>query len=237
MILVRKKDGSFRFCVDYRRLNDATIKDAFPLPRIDETWDHLSGARWFSTLDLSSGYWQVEVDSKDRPKAAFITEKGLYQFKVMPFGLCNAPATFERLMETVLCGLEWETSLIYLDDIIVFSKTFDEMTENLQKVLNRLFSAGLKLKPKKCTLYGHKLDHLGHVISQSGVATDPKKMDTIKEWIEPTKVKEVRAFLGLYRYYRRFVKDFGLIAKPLHTLTNKDFKFKWTDACQVAFES
>lgn len=148
VILVRKKDGSFRFCVDYRRLNNATIKDAYPLPKIDETLDHLSGARWFSTLDLSSGYWQVEVDPKDRPKTSFITKKGLNQFKVMPFGLCNAPATFERLMETVLCGLQWETCLIYLDNIIVFSKTFNEMTENLQKVFNRLFSAGLKLKPK-----------------------------------------------------------------------------------------
>ena len=182
--------------MDYRQLNDATIKDAYPLPSIDESLDQLSGSCWFSTLDLSSGYWQVEVDPVDRPKTAFITKKGLYQFKVMPFGLCNAPATFERLMETVLCGLQWDICLIYLDDIIVFSKTFEEMTENLQKVFDRLKSAGLKLKAKKCTLFGEQDEYLGHLISKAGVATDPKKVDAIKQWVEPTSVREVRFSLG-----------------------------------------
>ena len=136
IVLVKKKDGTTRFCVDYRKLNDAIIKDAYPLLRIDQTLDNLVGACWFSTLDLSSGYWQVEVEPRDQPKTAFITKRGLYQFKVMPFGLCNAPATFERLMETVLNGLQWETCLVYLDDIIVLGKSFDEMIRNLEKVFH-----------------------------------------------------------------------------------------------------
>ena len=236
VVLVQKKDGSVRFCVDYRKLNDITVKDAYPLPRIDETLDHLSGARWFSTLDLSSGYWQVEMEPDDRPKTAFVTSKGLYQFKVMPFGLCNAPATFERLMETVLCGLQWDICLIYLDDVIVFGKTFDEMTDSLQKVFDRLHTAGLKLKAKKCTLYGEQVEYLGHIISKTGVATDPKKVEAIKSWPEPSSVKDVRSFLGLCGYYRRYVKDFSKIAKPLHKLTNKGAKFQWTEECQSSFD-
>ena len=180
IVLVRKKDGTTRFCVDYRKLNDATIKDAYPLPRIDETLDHLSGACWFSTLDMSSGYWQVDVEEKDRPKTAFITKRGLYQFKVMPFGLCNAPATFERLMEMVLNGLQWNICLVYLDDIIVLGRSFDDMMANLKSVFKRLSSAGLKIKAKKCSLFAKEVEYLGHIISEKGVSTDPIKVETVQ---------------------------------------------------------
>ncbi|KAK3106230.1 hypothetical protein FSP39_015710 [Pinctada imbricata] len=234
IVLARKKDGTTRFCVDYRKLNDSTIKDAFPLPRIDETLDHLAGACWFSTLDLSSGYWQVTVEPQDRPKTAFITKRGLYQFKVMPFGLCNAPATFERLMESVLNGLQWDTCLVYLDDIIVLGKSFDAMVQNLKKVFDRLISAGLKLKAKKCTLFAEKVDYLGHVVSKEGISTDPNKIATVEKWLEPTNAKEVRSFLGFCSYYRRFIKSFASIAKPLHKLANSN-KFQWTEDCQNAF--
>ena len=152
IVVVQKKDGTSRFCVDFRRVNALTIKDAQPLLRIDDTLDVLAGSCWFSTLDLASGYWQVEVDDKDREKTAFSTPFGLYQFKVMPFGLCNAPATFQRLMELVLLGLHWTSCLVYLDDIIIFSKSVNEHLRQLEEVLDRLRGAGLKTKPSKCQL-------------------------------------------------------------------------------------
>ena len=172
IVLVRKKDGTKRFCIDYRRLNDVTTKDAYPLPRIDESLDQLAGATWFSCLDLSAGYWQVEVDPRDKQKTAFTTRRGLFEYNVMPFGLCNAPATFERLMETVLSGLHWQICLIYLDDIIIYGKTFNEMISNLDTVLQRFEKAGLKLKPQKCQLFQKEVEFLGHVINEHGVNTD-----------------------------------------------------------------
>ena len=237
VVLAKTKDGTTRFCVDYRKLNDATIKDAYPLPRIDESLDHLSGAQWFSTLDLCSGYWQVELEPEDKAKTAFVTKRGLFQFNVMPFGLCNAPATFERLMETVLSGLQWDICLIYLDDIIVIAKTFEEMLKNLQQVFGRLSSAGLKLKAKKCHLLSEKVDFLGHVVSSGGIAIDPKKTDTMKNWEEPSNASGIRSFLGHCSYYRRYIKDFAAIAKSLNKLTEKSKNFIWTDECQQAFNS
>ena len=235
IVLVKKKDGSSRFCVDYRKVNDITVKDAYPLPRIDESLDQLAGSRWFSCLDLNSGYWQLEVDPEDRAKTAFVTREGLFQFKVMPFGLCNAPATFERLMETVLAGLHWKICLIYLDVIIVTGKTFEEMLQNLDSVFQKLSEAGLKLKPRKCHLFKQKVEFLGHIVSEKGVATDPKKTECIRSWPTPTCVKEVRSFLGLCSYYRRFIENFSQIAKPLHRLTEKNVKFDWSESCEAAF--
>ncbi|PIK40687.1 hypothetical protein BSL78_22442 [Apostichopus japonicus] len=156
IVLVTKKNGSTRFCVDYRRLNDITIKDSYPLPRIDDSLDALSGAKWFSTLDMKSGYWQVEMDPHDKSKTAFITTSGLYEVNVLPFGLCNAPATFQRLMERVLKGLHWQTCLLYLDDIIVFSKTFDEELVRLTQVFNRIKEAGLKLNLRNAVCSSQK---------------------------------------------------------------------------------
>ena len=236
IVMVEKKDGSKRFCVDYRRLNDITIKDAYPLPRIDDSLDQLSGAQWFSCLDLNSGYWQVEVEESDRPKTAFASKRGLFEFKVMPFGLCNAPATFERLMETVLAGLNWQICLIYLDDIIIFGKTFEDMINNLDKVLNQLKSAGLKLKPRKCQLFAKEVEFLGHMITSEGIKTDPKKTKAVREWPTPENIHQVRSFLGFCSYYRRFIPRFAEVAKPLHRLSEKGQAFVWSEQCDDAFK-
>ena len=236
VVLVKKKDGSKRFCVDYRRLNHLTIKDSYPIPRIDDSLDALGGAKWFSTLDLASGYWQVELDEEAKKKSAFVVRGGLYSWKVMPFGLCNAPSTFERLMEQVLAGLHWEVLLVYLDDVIVFAKTIDDELTRLGIVFQRLRQAGLKLKAKKCHLFRESVLYLGHVVSREGVATDPEKIRVVKEWPTPTNAKEVQSFLGLASYYRRFIAGFANIARPLHRLTGKSHTFAWSADCEDAFQ-
>ena len=236
LVLVRKKDGSLRCCVDYRLLNAATIKDAYPLPRIDDTLDALSGSRWFSTLDLKSGYHQVALAEADKSKTAFSAGNNLWQWRVMPFGLSNAPATFERLMDSVLAGMHWRTLLVYLDDIIVFGKTFEEELQRLEEVFRRMKLVNLKLNPKKCLLFRSEVPFLGHVVSRSGVKTDPSKTEAVAEWPVPSNVRELRSFLGFCTYYRRFVRNFSDIAAPLNALTKQGVAFEWNQICQASFE-
>ena len=237
VVMVKKKDNTTHLCVDYRRLNSHTIQDAYPLPRIDDSLDALGGSKWFCTLDLASGYWQVGMSKSAQEKSAFITSGGLYSWKVMPFGLSTAPGTFERLMETVLSGLQWETCLIYLDDVIIFGKTEQQTLDRLDAILSRIGQAGMKLKPSKCRLFQKRVHYLGHVVTEEGVMTDPEKIETVREWPVPTTQTEVRSFLGTASYYRRFVQNFGTIARPLHRLTEKNRPFLWTTECQVAFET
>ena len=178
MVLVQKKDGPIRFCVDYRKLNQITQKDTSPLQRIDMTLDALHSSQWFSTLDLISGYWQVEVDEGDREKTAFCTTKGLYQFKVMPFGLCNPPATFQNFMDLVLMGLQWSQCLVYLDEIIILGRSFNEHIRNLGTVFKGLREAGLRLKTSKCAFFRSEVQYLRHTISHEGVAKDPQSKES-----------------------------------------------------------
>ena len=236
IVLVKKKDNSVRFCADFRRVNLVTKKDAYPLPNIADCLDSLGGCRYFSTLDLASGYWQVELDDEAKAKTAIVTHKGLYQFKVLPFGLSNAPATFERLMELVMRGLQWEKCLIYLDDIICFGSDFDSALENLTSVLYKLMKAGLKLKPSKCQLFRDRVKFLGHVVTPEGVECDPDKLEAVAAWPNPKSVGDIRSFLGLASYYRRFIQDFARIASPMTALTRKNKVFEWTAKCQSAFE-
>uniref|UniRef100_A0A669D8G6 ribonuclease H n=1 Tax=Oreochromis niloticus TaxID=8128 RepID=A0A669D8G6_ORENI len=245
IVLVRKKDGTWRFCVDYRKLNAVTHKDAFPLPRIEETLTSLTRAQWFSTLDLASGYWQVQTDPTDREKTAFTTPVGLFEFERMPFGLCNAPATFQRLMQHCLSGQIAESLLVYLDDIIIYSPDFSSHLQHLDEVFQRLWRHGLKLQPNKCKFLQQEVKFLGHVVDKCGVRPDPDKISAVMDWPVPDTIRQVRSFLGLAGYYRRFVSGFAKIARPLTALltgvpVNKKTdrrKVQWSPECQTAFEA
>ena len=237
VVIAVKKDGSPRFCVDYRQLNKVTRKDAYPLPRIDDSLESLTGMEWFCTLDLASGYFQVAMEEADKPKTAFTTHKGLFQFNAMPFGVTNGPATFERLMELILRGLQWERCLVYLDDVIVFGKTFEDTLCNLRLVFERLRDANLTLKPKKCFLFQESVKFLGHIVSAKGIHCDPDKLRSVTDWPRPENITDVRSFLGTASYYRRFIPDFSTIAAPLTDLTRKDVKFRWSEAADIAFNS
>ena len=250
VVLVRKKDGALRFCIDFRKLNGRTVRDAYSLPRIEETIDTLSGSKYFSKLDLRSGYWQVGIKEADKHKTAFsVGPLGFFECNRMAFGLCNAPASFQRLMERCMGELHLRECLIYLDDIIIFSKTFDEHLVRLENVFRQLEHHGLKLKGSKCEFFQRQVQYLGHIVSDRGVQTDPDKIAALKEWQPPSNIKELRSFLGFAGYYRRFVRNYSSIVKPLNALlvghpTNKKLKKKkkaatpwnWGPEQQTAFD-
>ena len=236
LVLVRKRDGDLRFCIDYRLLNAKTVKDAFPLPRIDETLEALRGATWFSSLDLRAGYHQIPLYPDDRYLTAWTDGRALYEWNVLPMGLCNAPSTFSRLLEFTMAGLRWESCVLYLDDLIVYGSTWKEHLERLRAVFQRLKEANLKLNGSKCLLARKEIPFLGFVVSAEGIATAPDKIRALMNMPNPANAHEVRSILGFMSYYRRFVPKFSSIAAPLHDLTKKDVPFAWTSECQEALE-
>ena len=222
--------------MDYRKVNSVTHQDAYPLPGIDATLDSLAGATYFTTLDLAFGYWQMEVEEQDKEKAAFSTPKGHFEFNIMPFGLTNAPATFQHLMERVLAGLTEKQCLIYLDNIVVFNKSFKGHIERLTNVFQALRQAVLTLKLNNCHFAQREVKYLGHIVSAAGVCPDPAKTEAVSTYPVPNNVKELRQFLGLTSYYRRFVVDYSKIAGPLHKPLTKEKGFRWNSKCQNAFD-
>ena len=222
--------------MDYHHLNSITKLDEFPLPRIDDSLDLLAGMRYFSTLDLAIGYWQVGMVPYSKEKTAFVTHEGLYEFSVMPFGLCNVPATFQQLMEVTLHGLARSKCTVYLDDILVMGQNYQEHLQNLREVFSRLQLAGLRLKPRKCHLIKIEVKYLGYLVSNAGVHADPEKVATVQSFARPQNLKQHRSFLGLASYYRHFIPPFSQVAAPLYTLLKKDVPYNWTKHCQLTFD-
>lgn len=237
VLLVRKKDQSWRFCVDYRYLNALTVKTAFPIPVFEQLMDELYGARYFSTLDLLSGYHQIRLREGEEPKTAFSTHVGHYEFKVVAFGLTGAPGTFQGAMNTTLKPLLRKCAIVFFDDILIYSKTFEEHLEHLTQVFTLLAKDQWHIKLSKCKFAQQQIVYLGHVISEHGVATDPTKLEAVSSWPVPTSAKDLRSFLGFSGFYRRFIRNYAVIAKPLTVLLKKNSLFVWTSEHDTAFQS
>ncbi|KAJ0039446.1 hypothetical protein NL108_014130 [Boleophthalmus pectinirostris] len=260
IVVVRKKDGSVRLCIDYRKLNLQTIKDAYALPNLQEAFSALAGSKWFSVLDLKSGYYQIEMSESDKQKTAFVCPLGFWEFNRMPQGITNAPSTFQRLMERCMGSMNLKEVLVFIDDLIVFSSSLEEHEQRLKRVLLRLKEFGLKLAPEKCKFFQSSVRYLGHVVSERGVETDAEKIKALTTWPVPTNLKELRSFLGFAGYYRRFIQGYSNIVRPLNDLTagypplrkgkkkptkqggsqyhnpKEPFGQRWTQKCQEAFE-
>uniref|UniRef100_A0A1X7V1E0 Reverse transcriptase domain-containing protein n=1 Tax=Amphimedon queenslandica TaxID=400682 RepID=A0A1X7V1E0_AMPQE len=237
IVLVKKKDGGVRFCVDFWMLNSVATFHSYPMPRIEEMFETVGGARIMTTLDLAKGYWQIPLDESSREKTAFATPDGLYEFEVMPFGLHSAPATFQRMVNTVLRSC-FQFAQAYIDEIVIFSQNWKEHLYHLEEVLECLWDANLTVQLGKCQFAKPYVHYLGHVIRQGKVLPDKEKIRAVQCYPRPSTKKEVRAFLGLAGYYRRLVPQFANIAAPLTNLTKKrePDKVKWTESCEKAFQ-
>ncbi|MCO5553915.1 hypothetical protein L7F22_007441 [Adiantum nelumboides] len=235
ILLVHKKDGTYRMCVDYRALNKITIKNKFPVPRIEDLFDKLQGSTYFIRIDLKSGYHQIRIVNEDILKTAFRTTFGLYEYLVMPFGLTNAPATFNRMMERIFRPHHNFTG-VFFNDVVIYSKSMEEHKKHLQIIFQALRDNKLFINQKKSEFFLQEIQYLGHIISKSGIHMDPSKLEVIKEWPNPRNLHELRSFIGMCAYYRRFIEKFSLIAGPLHDLTKKNVKYVWTERKQEAFD-
>ncbi|XP_073711543.1 uncharacterized protein [Misgurnus anguillicaudatus] len=259
IVLARKKNGQLRMCIDYRTLNRRTTPDQYTVPRIDDALDCLSGSKWFSVLDLRSGYYQIPMAEEDKEKTAFICPLGFFQFERMPQGITGAPATFQRLMEKAVGDMHMLEVIVYLDDLIVFGKTLEEHEQRLLKVIARLEEAGLKLSLDKCQFCRSQVTYVGHIVSENGIATDPDKVEAVTRWKQPTDLPSLQSFLGFCGYYRRFIKNYSIIVRPLTELckgypptqknrksasssdksyykVNEPFGDRWDQSCSEAFQ-
>ncbi|GJU30610.1 putative nucleotidyltransferase, ribonuclease H [Tanacetum coccineum] len=236
VLFVKKKDGSLRMCIDYRELNKLTVKNRYPLPRIDDLFDQLQGSSVYSKIDLRSGYHQLRVREEDISKTAFRTRYGHYEFQVMPFGLTNAPAVFMDLMNRVCKPYLDKFVIVFIDDILIYSKNKQEHEEHLKIILELLKKEELYAKFSKCEFWIPKVQFLGHVIDNKGIHVDPAKIESVKDWASPKTPTEIHQFLGLAGYYRRFIEGFSKIAKPMTKLTQKKVKFEWGDKQEAAFQ-
>jgi hypothetical protein len=231
LIVPKKIDASGKrkwgMCVDFRKLNDITVGDSFPLPNIQDILDKLGRAKYFSAIDCACGYWQVPLAEEDRIKTAFSMPTGHYEYLRMPFGLKSAPSTFQRLMNKVLMGLLGTRCFVYLDDVIIFGESFSEHNARLREVFDKLRQYNLKIEPDKCEFLKTELSYLGHVVTREGVKCDPEKVKAIKEFPIPKNFTDVKSFLGLAGYYRKFIYQFSKLAKPLTELLKKDQPWRW----------
>ena len=234
---MKKKDGSLRMCVDYRRLNSVSREDAYPMPRIDDLIDKLGKAKFITAVDLTRGYWQMPVAAKDQHKTAFTTPFGLFQFRVMPFGLNGAPASFQRMMDLVVDGMQ-DFAAAYLDDLVVYSDSWEDHLEHLKMMLQKLREAGLTVKPRKCQFGMDHCVYLGHVVGGGKIQPEASKIDVVDSFVVPTTKKQVRAFLGLTGYYRKFIPNYASVAAPLTDLTKKTAPNNvcWNQQCDKAFK-
>ena len=231
IVLVRKKDGGVRPCVDYRKVNQLVKPDGFPLPRIQDCLDAVAGSTLFSTFDLTSGYYQIPL-KEDIPKSAFVCKYGHFEMTWMPFGLKYAASTFQRTMELALQGLQWTTCLIYIDDVIVFGRNFEEHIRRVEEVFQRLKLAGLELKPEKCDMLQSEMVFPGHVVTAEGTKPNPTKITKILGWPKPKTAKQVKQLVAMGSYYRRYIKNFATLVRPMVELTKKEKKFVWSEACE-----
>src|SRR4051812_21714656 len=236
VLFVEKKDRSQRLCIDYHSLNEVTIKNKYPFPMINDLFDQLEGARVFSKIDLRSGYFQLKIREQDIPKTAVTTRYGLYEYTMMPFGLTNASAYFMNMMNKVFMEFLDKFVVVFIDDILIYSKSNEEDEEHLRLILEKLKEHKLYAKFSKCEFWLNEVGFLGNIVSGDGVVVDPAKLSAVTEWESPKSVKEVRSFLGLAGYYRRFIGNFSKVSKPMMELLKKDKTFDWTEGCELSFQ-